>query len=61
VWTGEFREPRAGDWYLSGAWVEAYQAKHDLSTKYHIARLFVVEYAITARIVRYWAPGEGKQ
>jgi hypothetical protein len=39
VRTGEFRPPRAGEWYLSGAVVEAYRAPNDLSTDYHIARL----------------------
>lgn len=35
--TGEFREPKAGEWFLSGAIVEGYYAPNDLSTKYHIA------------------------
>jgi len=39
VWTGEKRTPRAGEWYLSGAAVEAYRTKNDLSTPYHIATL----------------------
>lgn len=39
VRTGEFRPPRAGEWYLSGAVVAAYRAPNDLSTSYHIARL----------------------
>lgn len=37
--TGEFRPPKKGEWYLSGATVEAYYAPNDLSTPYHIARL----------------------
>lgn len=37
--TGEFREPRKGEWYLSGAFVEAYCAPNDLTTKFHIAVL----------------------
>jgi len=36
--TGEFREPRKGEFYLSGAIVAAYRAPNDLSTKFHIAR-----------------------
>jgi hypothetical protein len=38
-WTGEKRPPRKGEWYLSGAIIEAYLAPNDLSTPYHIARL----------------------
>jgi hypothetical protein len=36
VRTGEFREPRAGEWYLSGAIPEAWRAPNALSTKFHI-------------------------
>ena len=36
---GEFRPPRAGEWYLSGCYVEAYRAPNDLSTNHHIAAL----------------------
>ncbi len=39
VKTGEFRCPKAGEWFLSGAIVQAYKAKNNLSTKYHIARI----------------------
>jgi hypothetical protein len=39
VRTGEYRPPRAGEWYLSGCYVEAYRAPNDLSTSYHIAKL----------------------
>lgn len=39
VWTGEKRPPKRGEWYLSGAIVEAYRAPNDLSTPFHIARL----------------------
>ena len=37
--TGEFRAPSKGEWYLSGAIVEAYQAYSDYAQPYHIARL----------------------
>lgn len=37
--TGEMRPPRKGEWFLSGAIVEAYQAPNDLTMAYHIARL----------------------
>ena len=36
--TGEFRAPKKGEWYLSGAIVEAYRAPNDLGTAYHIAK-----------------------
>lgn len=39
VWTGEKRCPKKGEWYLSGAIIEAYRAPNDLSTPFHIARL----------------------
>jgi hypothetical protein len=42
LWTGEKRAPRKGEWYLSGAVVEAYRAKGDMQTPYHIARLVKV-------------------
>lgn len=38
VKTGEFREPKKGEFYLSGAIPEVYDAPNDLSTKYHIMR-----------------------
>lgn len=37
--TGEFREPKAGEWFLSGSPVEAYKAVNDLTMKYYIAEL----------------------
>jgi hypothetical protein len=36
--TGEFRPPRQGEWYLSGAIIEAYLAPAGLSSAYWIAR-----------------------
>ena len=39
VKTGEFREPRKGDWYLSGAIAEGYRANHDLESKFHILQI----------------------
>ena len=42
--TGEFREPKAGEWYLSGAIVEAYRAPYDLTnSQYYIAKLVRVK------------------
>jgi len=42
-WTGERRPPRKGEWYLSGAVIEAWKTINDLSTPYHIAELVEVE------------------
>ena len=40
--TGEMRAPRKGEWFLSGAVVEAYRANNDISIQYNIAKLVVV-------------------
>lgn len=42
-WTGAIREPKAGEWYLSGAIITAYRAPNDLGTKYHIAKIVKVK------------------
>ncbi len=34
---GEFRTPRKGEFYLSGAIVAAYRASHDMTSPYRIA------------------------
>lgn len=34
-----FRKPKKGEWYLSGAIVEAYKAPHDLSIEYWVAEI----------------------
>lgn len=39
VATQDFRPPRKGEFYLSGAKVCAYRAPNDLDTAYRIARL----------------------
>ncbi len=36
--TGEFRPPKRGEYYLSGAIIEAYRVANDLSTPYWIAK-----------------------
>jgi hypothetical protein len=36
VTTGEFRPPLKGEWYASGAVIEAYMAPNDLSFSYWI-------------------------
>ena len=51
IYTGEKRSPRKGEWYLSGAIVEAYQAPNDLNTPFHIARLVKVEKTETFKII----------
>lgn len=38
VKSGEFREPRKGEYYLSGAIPCAYVAPNDLTMKFHIAK-----------------------
>jgi hypothetical protein len=38
-WTGTTRPPRKGEWYLSGALIEAYRAPKDLDASYPIAEL----------------------
>lgn len=40
--TGEFRVPLPGEWYLSGAIVEAYRNQGLGDVKFHIARLVKV-------------------
>jgi hypothetical protein len=37
--TGEFRPPKKGEFYLSGAVPEVYRALEDLESSYHIVRL----------------------
>lgn len=39
VATGEFRPPKAGEWFLSGAVVEGYKTDNDLDTAYYIGTL----------------------
>ena len=42
-WTGEFRPPLAGEWFLSGAVIEGYSTYVDLTTPAHIGRLVRVK------------------
>ena len=49
--TGEKRPPTCGEWYLSGAVVEAYQAPSSLGTPFDIARI------VTVRVAGYYATG----
>lgn len=41
--TGEFRTPKADEWYLSGAIPAAYQAPSGLTSAYLILRFAIVE------------------
>lgn len=43
VRTSQYRSPKAGEWYLSGAIPEAYRANKDLKDSYYICRLVLVE------------------
>jgi hypothetical protein len=36
-WTGEVRPPKSGEWFLSGAIVEAYEATSNMKDTRHIA------------------------
>jgi hypothetical protein len=36
--TGEYRAPRAGEWFISGDPAEGYYAPNDLTMKYYIGR-----------------------
>jgi len=47
VLTGEFRPPKKGEWYLSGAIPGAYQAPNDLNDSYHILRIMKMEQRTT--------------
>jgi hypothetical protein len=49
---GEYRPPRKGEWFLSGAKVEAYYAYNDISECRHIAKPIVVEHVTRTRKVR---------
>ncbi len=51
VWTGEKRCPKKGEWYLSGAIVEAYRAPNDLSSQFHIAKLVKTETKTVTSVV----------
>jgi hypothetical protein len=43
VYINEFRPVKPGEWYLSGAEVQAYLAKNGTNDAFHIARLVFVE------------------
>lgn len=41
--TGEFRPPKKGEWYLSGAIPTAYLASNDLTTSFNILKIVKVK------------------
>ena len=47
VLTGEFRSPKKGEWYLSGAIPTAYKAPNDLSTEFRICKLVAMNRTTT--------------
>lgn len=48
--TGEFRAPKRGEWYLSGAIPECYRAPGNLTTAYHIMRIVIVRLETVATV-----------
>jgi hypothetical protein len=48
---GEFREPKAGEHYFSGAIITAWYAKRDLTTKYWIAVPMSIKTTLTHELV----------
>jgi hypothetical protein len=44
IYNKQYRKPKRGEWYLSGAIVSAYKAPNDLSSKYYIAKLVRVRH-----------------
>lgn len=51
-WTGENRPPRKGEWYLSGSYIECYQARQDFTSHYPIAEICEVEEVKTLTVKR---------
>lgn len=50
--TGEYRPPKKNEWYLSGAIVEGYEARADMTRSYHIAQLVEVETITQIKVVK---------
>ncbi len=50
--TGEFRRPKKGEWFLSGAVGEAYRAPNDVSKDYYIGKLVKFKKVTTMVIVK---------
>ena len=51
-YTGEFRPPKSGEWFISGGPPDGYRAGNDLGTKYHIGRPVIVERKTTTTVVQ---------
>ena len=49
--TGEFRPPRAGEWFISGAIAEGYRARHDMSGSYYIGKLVRVRTRTVTEVI----------
>lgn len=54
--TGEFRKPKAGEFYLSGALVSAWYARNDLDSAYWIARKVILKPDEIVHNGRVYAP-----
>jgi hypothetical protein len=50
-YTGEKRNPKKGEWYLSGSIIEAYQAKNDLNISFHIAKIIRIEKIVIENVI----------
>ena len=51
--TGEYRQPKVGEWYISGAIPEGYKALNDLSVCHQIGRLVEVKIEVIHTVVKY--------
>jgi hypothetical protein len=49
--TGEYRNPKKGEWYLSGSIIEGHLAPSDLSFPYNIGELVKVKIETTITVV----------
>ena len=50
-YTGEFRCPKKGEYFISGAIPMAYYSPNDLSCEYHIATLVTVRRVETVEVI----------
>ena len=51
--TGEYRQPKVGEWYISGAIPEGYKALNDLSVCHQIGRLVEVKIEVKYTVVKH--------
>ena len=49
--TGEFRKPKKGEYFISGAMPTSYIAYNDMSTSYNIAKLVRVKRVEVVKVV----------